>query len=170
MGVQCCQVTITWNAPGFVPAACSNPSVSVARPSRRPSFSRPWRESPTPPSGGCWRISEDTEHLPPKCFRLRHSSTRTPLNPHFPSAGIAKDSSFTSLRTSGEEDLEAVFAKLAAQNPAAIDLNLGCPAPEIQQQASGAALFRDFKRLKQVLKRIRACYRGTLTVKVPPGR
>jgi tRNA-dihydrouridine synthase B len=73
------------------------------------------------------------------------------------------------LRTSGEEDLEAVFAKLAGQNPAAIDLNLGCPAPEIQKQASGAALFRDFKRLRQVLKRIRACYRGTLTVKCRLG-
>jgi tRNA-dihydrouridine synthase B len=73
------------------------------------------------------------------------------------------------LRTSGEEDLEATFAKLEAQNPAAIDLNLGCPAPEIQKQASGAALFRDFGRLKRVLKRIRACYRGTLTVKCRLG-
>jgi len=73
------------------------------------------------------------------------------------------------LRASGEEDLEAVFAKLAVQNPAAIDLNLGCPAPEIQKQASGAALFRDFNRLQQVLKRIRACYRGTLTVKCRLG-
>lgn len=73
------------------------------------------------------------------------------------------------LRTSGEEDLEAVFAKLESLNPAAIDLNLGCPAPEIQKLASGAALFRDFGRLKQVLKRIRACYRDTLTVKCRLG-
>jgi tRNA-dihydrouridine synthase B len=73
------------------------------------------------------------------------------------------------LRTSGNEDLEAVFAKLEAQNPAAIDLNLGCPAPEIQHQASGAALFRDFERLKAVLKRIRACYTGPLTVKCRLG-
>jgi tRNA-dihydrouridine synthase B len=73
------------------------------------------------------------------------------------------------LRTSGEEDIEATFAKLESQSPAAIDLNLGCPAPEIQKQASGAALFRDFVRLRQVLKRIRACYRGTLTVKCRLG-
>ena len=73
------------------------------------------------------------------------------------------------LRTSGEENLEAVFSKLEEQNPVAIDLNLGCPAPEIQRQASGAALFRDFKRLKQVLKRIRSCYRGALTVKCRLG-
>jgi tRNA-dihydrouridine synthase B len=73
------------------------------------------------------------------------------------------------LRLSGKEDLEAVFAKLDAQNPSAIDLNLGCPAPEIQHQFSGAALFRDFERLKQVLIRIRACYSGTLTVKCRLG-
>ncbi len=73
------------------------------------------------------------------------------------------------LRTSGEENLEATFAKLEKQRPLAIDLNLGCPAPEIQKLASGAALFRDFERLKQVLKRIRACYRGTLTVKCRLG-
>jgi len=73
------------------------------------------------------------------------------------------------LRISGKENLEAAFAKLEAQEPVAIDLNLGCPAPEIQHQASGAALFRDFERLKQVLKRIRACYKGTLTVKCRLG-
>jgi tRNA-dihydrouridine synthase B len=73
------------------------------------------------------------------------------------------------LRISGKENIEAVFAKLEAQNPAAIDLNLGCPAPEIQHQASGVALFRDFERLKQVLKRIRACYKGALTVKCRLG-
>ena len=73
------------------------------------------------------------------------------------------------LRISGEENLEATFAKLEELNPAAIDLNLGCPAPEIQRQASGAALFRDFERLRQVLTRIRACYRGTLTVKCRLG-
>jgi tRNA-dihydrouridine synthase B len=73
------------------------------------------------------------------------------------------------LRTSGEEDIEAIIKKLESQNPFAIDLNLGCPAPEIRKQASGIALFRDFERLKLVLKRIRACYRGTLTVKCRLG-
>jgi tRNA-dihydrouridine synthase B len=73
------------------------------------------------------------------------------------------------LRVSGKEDLEAAFSKLSDMNPTAIDINLGCPAPEIQHQASGAALFRDFKRLEQVLKRIRSYYRGTLTVKCRLG-
>lgn len=73
------------------------------------------------------------------------------------------------LRVSGKEDLETAFAKLAEMNPTAIDLNLGCPAPEIQHLDSGAALFRDFKRLEQVLKRIRSCYWGALTVKCRLG-
>ena len=73
------------------------------------------------------------------------------------------------LRTSGEEILEAAITKLEALNPAAIDLNLGCPAPEIQKQASGAALFRDFERLRLVLSRIRSVYKGTLFVKCRLG-
>jgi tRNA-dihydrouridine synthase B len=73
------------------------------------------------------------------------------------------------LRISGKENIEAAFSKLAEMNPVAIDLNLGCPAPEIQQQASGAALFRDLKRLERILKRIRDCYRGALTVKCRLG-
>jgi tRNA-dihydrouridine synthase len=73
------------------------------------------------------------------------------------------------LQTSGEQNLEAAIIKLEKQNPTAIDLNLGCPAPEIQKLASGAALFRDFERLKQVLTRIRDCYQGTLTVKCRLG-
>jgi tRNA-dihydrouridine synthase B len=73
------------------------------------------------------------------------------------------------LRTAGEDRLEAAIVKLAEQNPAAIDLNLGCPAPEIQKLASGAALFRDFSRLRQVLMRIRSCYQGALTVKCRLG-
>lgn len=73
------------------------------------------------------------------------------------------------LGLSGDEDIEATFAKLQPLEPAAIDLNLGCPAPEIQHRASGAALFRDFARLRLVLGRIRACYQGPLTVKCRLG-
>jgi len=72
-------------------------------------------------------------------------------------------------RTSGEENLEAVIEKMAGLQFAAIDLNLGCPAPKIQGKGSGAALFRDFDRLKGVLVRIRKCYQGPLTVKVRLG-
>jgi tRNA-dihydrouridine synthase B len=72
-------------------------------------------------------------------------------------------------RISGEEDIEAVFRKAEHLESFAIDINLGCPAPKIQQQASGAALYRDFDRLKDVLRRIRRIYSGTLTVKCRLG-
>lgn len=72
-------------------------------------------------------------------------------------------------RVSGEENLEAVFARMAEIECTAIDLNLGCPAPEIQQKASGAALWRDFPRLMEVLHRVRRCYDGPLTVKCRLG-
>ena len=72
-------------------------------------------------------------------------------------------------RISGAEDLEAVFRKAAGLEAAAFDLNLGCPAPKIQHQASGAALFRDFERLKAVLGRIRKIHAGPLTVKCRLG-
>ncbi len=72
-------------------------------------------------------------------------------------------------RTSGAEDLETVIQRMEALAFTAIDINLGCPAPEIQQQASGAALYRDFSRLKATLERIRRCYQGALTVKVRLG-
>jgi len=72
-------------------------------------------------------------------------------------------------RISGAEDLEAVFRKAEGLDALAFDLNLGCPAPKIQQQASGAALFRDFDRLKDVLTRIRNVYAGPLTVKCRLG-
>ncbi len=72
-------------------------------------------------------------------------------------------------RVSGEENLEAVFARMAEIECTAIDLNLGCPAPEIQQKASGAALWRDSPRLTEVLHRVRRCYDGPLTVKCRLG-
>lgn len=72
-------------------------------------------------------------------------------------------------RISGEEDLDAVFRKAEQLESFAIDLNLGCPAPKIQHQASGAALYRDFDRLKDVLERIRKAYPGSLTVKCRLG-
>nr|WP_320133327.1 tRNA-dihydrouridine synthase family protein [uncultured Holophaga sp.] len=72
-------------------------------------------------------------------------------------------------RISGDEDLESVFAKASGLGYAALDLNLGCPAPKIQGQASGVALFRDFPRLRDVLTRIRKVWSGPFTVKVRLG-
>jgi tRNA-dihydrouridine synthase len=72
-------------------------------------------------------------------------------------------------RLSGNEDIERVFTKIQELGCLAVDINLGCPAPEIQRQASGAALFRDFGRLKSVLARARSVYHGSLTAKCRLG-
>lgn len=72
-------------------------------------------------------------------------------------------------RVSTDDRLEAMVEKLAPLGAAALDLNLGCPAPKIQAQASGAALFREFDQLQDVLTRIRKVYDGILTVKVRLG-
>lgn len=72
-------------------------------------------------------------------------------------------------RFSGDEPVEAILARMPEVEAIAVDLNLGCPAPEIQQKACGAALWRDFDRLKAVMTRIRACYDGPLTIKCRLG-
>ena len=70
---------------------------------------------------------------------------------------------------SGREDLEALFRKLPELDAAAVDLNLGCPAPKIRAHGWGVALAADFPRLREVLERIRRNYPGTLTVKCRLG-
>jgi tRNA-dihydrouridine synthase len=72
-------------------------------------------------------------------------------------------------RLSGSEDIERIFTKVQELDCLAVDINLGCPAPEIQRQASGAALFRDFGCLKSVLTRVRSVYHGPLTAKCRLG-
>ncbi len=76
---------------------------------------------------------------------------------------------FYQFRISSEEDVGALFRKLPMVDCCGVDLNLGCPAPRIQAQASGCALYRDFGQLRQVLEGIRRHYAGTLTVKVRLG-
>jgi tRNA-dihydrouridine synthase len=76
---------------------------------------------------------------------------------------------FYQFRVAGGEDIEAMCRRLPLVDCAGVDLNLGCPAPRIQAQASGCALFRDFAQLRSVLERLRRNYAGTLTVKVRLG-
>ncbi|MDR2560636.1 MAG: tRNA-dihydrouridine synthase family protein [Holophagales bacterium] len=70
---------------------------------------------------------------------------------------------------SGREDVDGIFAKAQDMGYWAIDINLGCPAPEIQRMGCGAALFRDFERLKSLLAKIRRVYHGPLTAKCRLG-
>jgi tRNA-dihydrouridine synthase B len=70
---------------------------------------------------------------------------------------------------SGREDVEGILAKAQEMGYLAIDINLGCPAPEIQRMECGVALFRDFERLKTLLARMRRAYDGPLTAKCRLG-
>jgi len=76
---------------------------------------------------------------------------------------------FYQFRISGDEDIAALCRRLPLVTSTAVDLNLGCPAPRIQAQASGCALFRDFAQLRRVLEGLRRHYAGTLTVKIRLG-
>jgi tRNA-dihydrouridine synthase len=105
-----------------------------------------------------------TEMVSASAF-LREKSDQSPFTKRRENEGAV----IYQFRISGAEDLDAVFRKAEQLEAFAIDLNLGCPAPKIQQQASGAALFRDFDRLKAVLSGIRKVYGGTLTVKCRLG-
>jgi tRNA-dihydrouridine synthase len=105
-----------------------------------------------------------TEMLSASAF-LQDKTDESPFTKHRACEGPV----IYQFRVSGEENLEAVFSRMSEIECTAIDLNLGCPAPEIQQKASGAALWRDFPRLKEVLERTRRCYDGPLTVKCRLG-
>ena len=105
-----------------------------------------------------------TEMISASAF-LREKSDQSPFTKRREQEGDV----IYQFRISGAEDLEAVFRKAAQLEATAIDINLGCPAPKIQNQASGAALYRDFARLKEVLARIRRIHSGTLTVKCRLG-
>lgn len=74
------------------------------------------------------------------------------------------------LALSGQEDIPRIIDKLkAAARPAALDINAACPAPEILPQGYGASLFRDAGRFERVLKAVRRCWDGALTVKCRIG-
>ena len=51
----------------------------------------------------------------------------------------------------------------------AIDLNIGCPAPNVVNSGSGSALMADVKRLEVILKRFRAQVSCPFTVKMRAG-
>jgi tRNA-dihydrouridine synthase B len=76
---------------------------------------------------------------------------------------------FYQLLISGEDDVEAIVDRVAMTEPFAVDINLGCPAPDILKTSSGAALFRDFSTLSAVLQKVRRRWIGLLTVKCRLG-
>lgn len=66
-------------------------------------------------------------------------------------------------------DIAPAIEALAPLEPSAVDLNLGCPAPEVRKLGGGASLFADLDRLRQVLTELRARWTGVLLVKCRLG-
>jgi len=69
-------------------------------------------------------------------------------------------------------DLEAMArtAKALEKNPvAAIDLNLGCPAPVVYRKCAGGGLLRDLPRVDALLGVLRGAVEGAFTVKTRIG-
>ncbi|MBD3393290.1 MAG: hypothetical protein GF418_14290 [Chitinivibrionales bacterium] len=96
---------------------------------------------------------------------LHEDLARSPFTKRRACEGIV----FFQLALSGRENIEAVVGRLASANPGGIDLNLGCPAPDIRKAGAGIALFSDLDRLDSVLARIRGAWNGALTVKCRLG-
>jgi len=69
-------------------------------------------------------------------------------------------------------DLEAMArtAKALEKHPvAAVDLNLGCPAPVVYRKCAGGGLLRDLPRVDELLGVLRAAITGSFTVKTRLG-
>jgi len=77
---------------------------------------------------------------------------------------------FYQLRLTGEEDIRRVIDKLKTIDPFGIDINLGCPAPEIRKSGGGQGLFDNGECLEKVIAGVRKEWLGPLTVKCRLGR
>ncbi len=74
------------------------------------------------------------------------------------------------LQISNEDPIELILNRLISKaNPFAIDLNLGCPAPSAKVKKTGALLFLYYEDVESILTRIRALWKGPLSVKFRLG-
>lgn len=62
-----------------------------------------------------------------------------------------------------------VARELERHDVAAIDLNLGCPAPVVYRKCAGGGLLRDLPRIDALLGRLREAIGGAFTVKTRVG-
>jgi tRNA-dihydrouridine synthase B len=101
-----------------------------------------------------------TEMLSGKAL-LHEKVGGTPFTKRRPAEGTV----WYQLALSGSEDVSGVIDKLGAAAPHAIDLNAGCPAPDVRRFGAGVALFKDARLLEKVLSGLRRAWGGVLTVK-----
>ena len=76
---------------------------------------------------------------------------------------------FYQLLLNGDEDIKAILDKIRTVSPFGIDLNLGCPAPNIRKREAGAMLFINNQKLSSTLNTLRKNWNGILTVKCRLG-
>jgi tRNA-dihydrouridine synthase B len=79
---------------------------------------------------------------------------------------------FYQLLLTGEENIPRVIERLETLEPFGIDINLGCPAPEIRKggEGGGIEVFNNREKLRIVLGAVRQYWKGILTVKCRLGR
>lgn len=77
---------------------------------------------------------------------------------------------FYQILVNGSEPLAAMVERLVAFGADGIDVNCACPSPSIRALRAGAFLFEDEDRLVRVLRELRRCYAGPLTVKIRLGK
>jgi tRNA-dihydrouridine synthase B len=92
---------------------------------------------------------------------LNENVGATPFTKKRPEEGIV----WYQLALNGSEDIPAIVGSLSPVRPAAIDLNCGCPAPEMERQGIGASLFADETRFTAVVGALRKAWPGVLSVK-----
>jgi len=73
------------------------------------------------------------------------------------------------IRLGTNDPVEQAIERLKQVDPWGIDINLGCPAPEIKKIGAGTALFDNREILAPFLSRVRGCWNGPLTVKCRLG-
>jgi tRNA-dihydrouridine synthase len=73
------------------------------------------------------------------------------------------------LQLNERDNIKAVVEKISTIAPFGLDLNLGCPAPNIRKQRSGVELFCNGPAVDRILGNIRKYWHGILTVKCRLG-
>ncbi|MGL1931618.1 MAG: tRNA-dihydrouridine synthase family protein [Desulfotalea sp.] len=79
------------------------------------------------------------------------------------------DPLFYQLFLGDESYVAKAVAKIESLDGAGIDLNLGCPAPNVKKGGAGAALAQDLPRVKRVVKELRKNTKLVLSAKIRLG-
>ncbi len=97
---------------------------------------------------------------------VRENLDASPFTRRRPSEGLL----FYQLGLVDSVNIVPAVENLATIDPYGIDINLGCPAPEIRKRGGGTELFDDRDRLQAVLIAVRSRWKGLLTVKCRLGK